>query len=367
MGLFRLLLALAVVAAHAGPIGGVEWLTGTGGPRAVQTFYVVSGFYMALVLNEKYVGPGSYATFVKSRLLRLLPMYFAVLLATLLVAFALHAVLGRTLAPLAAWREHGAAMPWSHWLALQAPNATLLGQDVVSFLAVDPATHTVHATANFHAEPLPAWRFLWVPQAWTISLELWFYALAPWLVRRRPAVLVAVVLASFALRVYLMRAHELYHDPWTYRFFPTELALFLTGALAWHAYRALRDRGWLAPALGWLATAALLVGVGTFQFLGSFVWEGRYGVPGLLLVVAPLLPFAFHATKDVRVDRALGELSYPVYLVHYLFVFAVDALDVAWLHAHRGAAVAGASVLAAAGLWFGVGRPFELRRQRLRG
>jgi peptidoglycan/LPS O-acetylase OafA/YrhL len=45
----RLLLALAVVAGHAGMQFEI-------GPRyAVNVFFMISGFYMTLVLNEKYI------------------------------------------------------------------------------------------------------------------------------------------------------------------------------------------------------------------------------------------------------------------------------------------------------------------------
>ena len=102
MGLLRLLLALAVVADHAGPPLGWTALRMTGGPLAVQMFYVVSGFYMALVLNEKYLGAGAWWAFAKSRLIRLYPMYWFVALLTLLVGGALQ-LGGWTFAPLAQW------------------------------------------------------------------------------------------------------------------------------------------------------------------------------------------------------------------------------------------------------------------------
>jgi peptidoglycan/LPS O-acetylase OafA/YrhL len=53
MGTLRLFLALSVAFGHFGmPLG---LLTSD---IAVQSFFVISGFYMALVLNEKYE-PGS--------------------------------------------------------------------------------------------------------------------------------------------------------------------------------------------------------------------------------------------------------------------------------------------------------------------
>src|SRR5690606_33812821 len=53
------------------------------GPFAVQMFFVISGFYMALVLNEKYTERSPYR-FYLARLLRLWPAYIVVLSAVLL-------------------------------------------------------------------------------------------------------------------------------------------------------------------------------------------------------------------------------------------------------------------------------------------
>jgi peptidoglycan/LPS O-acetylase OafA/YrhL len=50
MGSFRTLLALVVVLVHSGGIWGYNI---TGGIIAVQSFYIVSGFYMSLILNKK--------------------------------------------------------------------------------------------------------------------------------------------------------------------------------------------------------------------------------------------------------------------------------------------------------------------------
>jgi peptidoglycan/LPS O-acetylase OafA/YrhL len=75
MGSLRLILALSVFLAHTGSLFGVFLV----GPSvAVQSFFLISGFYMALVLNEKYKGSGSYYLFITNRLLRLLP-YWVVL------------------------------------------------------------------------------------------------------------------------------------------------------------------------------------------------------------------------------------------------------------------------------------------------
>ena len=55
MGTLRLLLALSVVLFHSGPFvfTGSDWV---GGIVAVEGFFVVSGFYMTLVLHQRYGG-----------------------------------------------------------------------------------------------------------------------------------------------------------------------------------------------------------------------------------------------------------------------------------------------------------------------
>ncbi len=56
MGTLRLILACAVLLVHTGSFFRFN-ITG-GGQVPVELFYIISGFYMALVLNKKYVGAG---------------------------------------------------------------------------------------------------------------------------------------------------------------------------------------------------------------------------------------------------------------------------------------------------------------------
>ena len=69
MGLVRVALALAVLLSHL-PLASYKFLSGG---LAVQSFFIVSGFYMALVLGGKYKDVG---LFYSNRLLRLFPTYF---------------------------------------------------------------------------------------------------------------------------------------------------------------------------------------------------------------------------------------------------------------------------------------------------
>lgn len=365
MGTLRLLLALAVVAAHAGPAFGWQWLSMTEGPRSVQAFYAVSGFYMTLVLHEKYVGPGAYGVFLRARLLRLYPLYAVVAAATVALGLLAQAAGAAPFGPLARWEAAGATLPALDAAALLASNALLLGQDALCFAALDPAGSGLAWHANALAEAQPAWQFMLVPQAWTVCVELTFYVVAPLLVRQPIWLLAGLALLSYAARAATIRAFGIGWDPWTYRFFPFELAHFLLGALACRAYFALRARDLLWRPLCLCALAAAWALPSAARHLGDEAWKGWYGAPGLVPMLACLLPFVFAATRGSRADRAIGELSYPVYLVHFLCIDAVGAIDSPWLAAHRGEVVAAVSLALAAVLWRCVGAPLERRRAAL--
>src|SRR6476620_3579280 len=117
MGTIRLLLALAVLLImHTTPlrIGGHD-LKMIGAAGAVQGFYVISGFYMALVLNEKYArGARGYREFILQRLLRLLPTYWFALLAMIVVnatGIGTHLPKATGTAPLDFWHDHAGHLP----------------------------------------------------------------------------------------------------------------------------------------------------------------------------------------------------------------------------------------------------------------
>src|SRR5437879_528040 len=87
MGAIRLLLALSLVASHCGSFFGLRLIDDE---TAVEAFFIISGFYMSLILNEKYVGSNSsYQLFISNRFIRLFPLYWIVLLATVFFCAAL--------------------------------------------------------------------------------------------------------------------------------------------------------------------------------------------------------------------------------------------------------------------------------------
>jgi len=322
MGVLRLLLALVVVIAHCGAIHGFAPLNGF---VAVQTFFMISGFYMAMILTEKYQGTGSYRLFLSNRFLRIYPTYWLVMLFSLGVSALTFFKMG--VGPLAVLRETG----FRGALLLTISNLTIFGQDLVMFVGSQPRGH-LFFTPNFHSTSPQLWSYLLIPPGWSLSLELAFYAVAPLLVRRPSKYIVALITLSLALRAFLSFDLHLTNDPWAARFFPTEIVFFLAGVLAYRIYLHLQHRDairrWSLP-----ITMALI------DFCLAYQLAPNWAIGGLLIkqvlfycTAWAAIPFAFAVSRNSQIDRYIGELSYPMYLIHYpmlrLMAFCVHRLHV---------------------------------------
>lgn len=318
MGILRFLLALSVVLAHSGPIFGIRLV---GGQIAVQAFYIISGFYMTLILNEKYVGANnSYKLFISNRLLRLYPIYWTALLLTILLAIALYFYTnGNDFGNLTYYRDYWEQMGIASIIFLAFTNIFLFLQDTVMFLGLDTGTGNLFFTSNFGETSPPLFRFLLIPQAWTIGVEIAFYLIAPFLVRRKLKIIILLIILSLALRVILMFHFGLKHDPWTYRFFPTELVFFLLGIVAYHIYKKLQkvELKELHLKMIWAAVIA-------FTFAYGFLPTQIKGLVYLGCFFAAL-PFVFILTKNWKKDSYIGELSYPIYISHMLVLVVMQS------------------------------------------
>ena len=240
MGLIRVLLALAVVVTHSKILFGLG-LTGlVYGKNAVEMFYTISGFYMALILNQKYTGSGSYQTFIKSRFFRIYPAYAVVGLATCVAGVAAYGFSGKLIPLFRYWSEYSPDFVPGTWAYLVTMNLILLGQDTSMFLWIPPESGTVSFFGQVVHQPV-CQMFMVIPQAWTIGTELWFYLLAPFLVRQSWRI-GSILAAAIVLRLTLIHLMGLNAAPWSYCFFPIELPFFMFGAIAFKVYVIL-ERG----------------------------------------------------------------------------------------------------------------------------
>jgi peptidoglycan/LPS O-acetylase OafA/YrhL len=249
---------------------------------AVYSFFIVSGFLMSMVLTEKYCGQTS--RFYLGRALRLYPTYWIVVFACIFLSRA-------------GIIEQGfAAMDWNRIFIF--PKALWLN-------------------LTFDTERATDTQFL--AQIYTVALEMMFYAIAPLIVRLElPNLIFAFGIAViFHFVPYWL---ELPSRQWQYEFFPGTLMFFFAGVLAYRLYGA--SRCWRYPSvIGWLA----LIPIGGYWlvFDSAYGYDNDWRPIGYTALVAISIPFLFRASKDSRLDRFIGDLSYPLYVVHPLAIWLV--------------------------------------------
>jgi len=323
VGVLRLLLAISVVINHTEAIFGFRLVDAA---IAVQAFYIISGFYMAMILNEKYYGKGSYKLFITNRFLRLYPIYWTVLLGTILACVVIVKTSG--VGTLNLYSQHYDSMNLSSFLFLIFTNIFMFFQDIVMFLGLDTTTGALFFTSNFWETSPMLNQFLFIPQAWTIGIELTFYLIAPLLVRRKTIHIIAFMFCSLLLRFVLVFGFNLTYDPWTYRFFPTELFFFLAGIIAYRLYKYFQrfqmKENYLL--IIWIGLLLFSFGFGFIPSKMMYSFSARNWL--YLLAFCMALPFVFALTKKWKFDRYIGELSYPVYIAHLLIRWVFIKIDI---------------------------------------
>lgn len=366
MGLFRLLLALSVATSH---FGGPYLIFNS--RYAVQVFYIVSGFLISMIIQTKY--KGHTWLFYSNRALRIFAPYWTVWVPTLVLTLIYKNFLGGGYYDnLYKILSNAPTFNISTSIYVCVTNIIIFGQDLGMFLGYSP-TKQLYLTSAFQKSEIPVWQFQLIPQAWTISVELCFYLIAPFLLRRPTIVLILILLISFLMRG-LAYQHGLNQDPWTYRFFPFELAYFILGGLTFRFSQFVilsHSHSRLSKGLSWVCTlTALSVLVAWSRWTGLLASWTVSGQPVILfLFCASCLPSLLKFSSYYSWDRWLGTLSYPVYLVH----MSVSELLGTWIPLQIGSLNMSAAkpwvqlalTLIAAGLIsFGVERPLDRVRAR---
>ena len=292
MGAIRLFLALIVAADHFGLFflnvqghTAVAWpfKLGMNGGYAVMYFYIISGFLISLVLARKYPAtPAGTAGFYNNRLIRIFSLYWPVAALSIIL-------FGRRSAGFSI-NDISGIFPF--------------GLDWTIAFAAYP---------NFHYESaLPA-----LAQAWTLGAELTFYLLAPWLLRR-PGLTAAVFVLSALTRAWCVHAAGGYDQRWTYLFAPSTFLFFLLGYFAYTA-----SRRWELLRTGRVGLSLLGASVLFLTVPHDTPWDSfRFWCS--VLCFAAALPGVFEATKNNRLLNGLGDLSYPVYLMHVMVLLELE-------------------------------------------
>ena len=352
MGQFRFLLAISVFLTHV--ISPETFLSkiGFGGANSVEIFFVISGFYIALILDQKYL---NIRVFYINRALRIYPTYFAVCGVVLVVCLFSSTI-----------RQDMFSYPGIALVVATISNLTLFGIDGIMFLQWNDNSLNL---GNFNFSELPLWHMLWVPQAWSLGVEAAFYICAPFLCRLKSRHLATLVFLLITLRISSWTLFGLNEDPWSYRFFPFELPLFLIGVLLYrvktHGRKSLLVN---AKLLNTITVMVFLVFGFTVQALKS-----NQLITMLFLITLVSVNLVFNRSNS-QLDRWFAAMAYPVYLSHGIIFrlyrelvnFAVnrntffELLNNQWV----SLVINIGAVLIVSGLLLKLQTPFEEKRKR---
>lgn len=309
MGFLRILLAVAVFCYHVGS-NNYKIITPIGGLTAVFCFFVISGFYMGMVLTEKYtkakLGDRWVVKFYIARYFRLWPLYFLAVIATSLAAFLGWVDLSpRFIVDL----NNVELSKLLYSMILWFSNLTMLGLNIGS-------------TADNI-----------VPPSWTLGVELGFYLLAPWLVSVATK---SQLVVFFAMGVALQFVNYGQHSPLLFG-----MHCFLMGIFSYRLMLRLKDTFNFTDSVS-LKVVSYLVFIGlifmslpkdidlfvSYTHAHSQLDKNLYPIVFLFL-----LPFAHLIWSKSKLDFYLGQISYPFYVFHQLFidVFAVHLKINVWL------------------------------------
>jgi peptidoglycan/LPS O-acetylase OafA/YrhL len=274
------------------------------GRLAVLLFFYLSGYWTARIWREKF-GPGATLRFYAARYLRIAPLYSLIMFAA---AFLLH-------------------MP------IHTENWTLLG------------------VATTRHDPTGV--------AWSLDIELEFYLLVPliaaWVSRAGTLVSIIVAIAIGALGCWLGEAFGIITVA---KYLPAFILGTLTFAEAW---RPSTNTAYLSLA----AFAAMTVITGLTPFLDKRVADPFDIDIWSFFWMLPLLPYVARSltVKSTRLDRHFGNLSYPLYLVHFgVLALARAAMGESLKEKVVGCAI---SVAVAVIVYVVVDRPVDRWRVRL--
>jgi peptidoglycan/LPS O-acetylase OafA/YrhL len=281
MGSWRLFLAWCVVAVHTP--GFQDRFQIDIGIVAVAAFFFISGFLMPLVYETRYQTARFHIGCMKfflNRFLRIFPIYWIsclVVIGTTMVSVSLHSQEGRVLPP-----EFSEAITYiQNFLLIGLNQASLWGG-----------------------------YFRFNNPAWTLDVELQYYLLVPFIClavnrfpKRSGTGLVIALLVSVGLLIH-----------------PTEIVDIDRSLLAWAVFFVLGFAYYRSESLqnrfnlrSMLLAQSLLFGVVLFSSTRSM--DTILLVVGFVLVSAYLLVLQ-RKNKFGRVDSRIGDLSYPVYILH---------------------------------------------------
>ncbi len=352
MGLIRFILACGVVLCHTSSIFGYSPLSSD---LAVQVFYIISGFYMAMILTEKYTGINSNYLFYTNRALKIYPVYLINLVLLIAISLIMYKMHYPSTIDFYLKYAHPSFLSMVFFIIV---NLIIIGLDLLFLLRIDKSGN-LKFTPDFNKQKPNVYNFAFNSIAWTVGVELLFYVIAPWLTRRKMTLLICIMVSSLLLRILMA---NVYSDapPWNYMFFPTQLMFFMAGILSYRYYRTI-DFDKINKLIIKSIFATLLLVV---LFYYNIFQESYLKNIILFVIVSFSIPFVFKLTQKSALDRYLGNISYPIYITQGLVIKFVGAKSFPKIGGSEGLTTLIIDIAISIVLELTIGRTIEKLRNR---
>jgi peptidoglycan/LPS O-acetylase OafA/YrhL len=300
----RAWLAWIVVLSHCllfADLDGARFLAplASSAPISVGIFIIVSGFVITHLLLEKQEPYGRY---LFRRWMRIFPL------------FAVTCAMGAAAMPL--YVRAMAAAPW------HSTTADLLN-DWLSAQAAHPWAHFLAHISMLHGmlsyNLLPGAPFVYLPPAWSLSLEWQFYLLAPFAIAAVRNYIGATLLLIACFGGSYLFHHGVFGAFHFASFLPGAAPLFAVGIASRLAWPSLTSRI-TCPTL--IALGAIcLMPLGNIEFMPILFWVAFFSFVCAARTTANFVDARMLKLFDLafthRVALFWGERSYSVYLTHW--------------------------------------------------
>lgn len=283
-GSFRFVLASMVAISHLG----ITVYTKNPGVVAVVSFYLLSGYVMTGLIRRYYISHAHLFTFYLDRLSRILPQYFFILLLGLILLhfFSINSSFLQHDLSLTALLENITIIPLNYFMFNQSDQMIL------------------------------------IPPAWSLGVELQFYALIPFVLWSKKRL--RLILGVISLLMFLLASIDIIQSEWYgYRLLPGVLFIFLSGSLLYDANQQHRASLYILGCLYLSVTLCFVIVCLYFNKQYPYIFEVCVG---FLLA----LPITWMLSRFQRKewDEYLGHLSYGVFLAHFLIIWLAQCFDI---------------------------------------
>ncbi len=317
-GIARYLLAVMVALGHADLIPQVP----EAGIFAVTGFYLISGYVMTALVRANYPHIKNVKHFYFDRFLRLWPAFAVVLVLTL---------------------------AWQIYYTVIAPHAVISWLNGLPTLT-DIIQHLLIVPLDYHLFNLQ--RFPIIPPAWSLGAEVQFYLVLPFLLlsyRTR-----AISLAA-SLCIFMLASFGIINGEYGFQIVWGTLFVFLIGSTMYDLQKDHQRQKLFCSVVILLSILLFLVSL--------VLHNGGLEVLAGIIMGVPTLYLLSHIQRN-KIDDFFGNLSYGVFLSHFLIIHAVFQFHIYGLY---GAFIYITSTsLFALTLYYSVEKPLLWYRKRYR-